>query len=82
MAKYNKKTITNKKYGKSYTYYYWSYTDNLGKQKFEQDKTVEGLDKKVARRKRMLSAGINAPITLLSDYVENYLRTVQADWSH
>lgn len=76
MAKYNKKTITDKETGKNYTYYYWSYTDNMGNRKFEQAKTIEGLDKKVARRKRMLSAGINAPITPLTDYVENYLRTV------
>lgn len=76
MAKYNKKTTTDKMTGKKYTYYFWQYKDTLGKWQYEQASTIDALDEKVAKRNKLLSAGINSPTTHLEDYVENYLRSV------
>jgi len=76
MAKYKKKTTTDKMTGKRYTYYFWQYKDTLGTWKYEQASTIEALDEKVAKRKSLLSAGINSLTIHLEDYVENYLRTV------
>ncbi len=53
MANYKQRTTTDKKTGKQYTYYFWPYKNNLGKWKYEQGSTIEALDIKVKKKKKL-----------------------------
>lgn len=71
---YKTKIIINKQSGKEYIYYYWQFKDQFGKWKYEQAPSIKALDKKVAKRKEIMTKGINANM-LFEEYIENYLRT-------
>jgi hypothetical protein len=57
-------------------YYYWEYRDVYGNRNEESSPSIEGLEKKIEKRRKLLAFGVNIPNISFEDYLLNYLTTV------
>lgn len=57
-------------------YYYWEYRDVYGNRNEESSPSIEGLENKIEKRRKLLAFGVNVPNISFEDYLLNYLTTV------